>query len=171
MVYLIKMLTAHIIYSHIIELLKYNELKMVQKEVVIPPCYLSEPSNYTAGVLHLAARLVSHSHSEGRKEGSYFITLTWYYANSCNGGTKSDNELEWRIPFLCNLDFKGTHIILEEYPWYTMRALVMVNGTLMILHWILVSSESTQKCVNLCWDNVHKILVQHSIYKLQTPVL
>jgi hypothetical protein len=110
-------------------------VKRVQKEVVILPCYLSETSEYIVGVLHLAACLVFHSHSEeGQKEVSYFITLTRYYTNSCNGGTKSDNELDWRIPFLCNLDFKGTHIILEEYPWYTMRALVMVNGTLMILH-------------------------------------
>ena len=65
------MVTAQFTYIHITELLTYNEFKRVQKEVVILPCHLSGPPEYKAGVLHMAACLVCHGHSEGRK---YFIS-------------------------------------------------------------------------------------------------
>lgn len=99
------------------------------------------------------------------------LSLTWHNIDSWDSGTKPDNELDWRISFLWHLHFKGTHVILEEYSWYTMRSLVMINGTFMILHWVLVSSESTQECVHFCWYNIHKILEQHGIYKLQIYVV
>lgn len=107
------------------------------------------------------------SHPHVRSIQIFYSELTWYYTNSCNGGTHSDNKLDWRVSFLRNLHFKGTHVILEKYPWYTMRSFVMVNGTFMILYWILVSIESTHKCIHFCWYNIHKILEQDGIYKLQ----